>query len=399
MDDLSASLDRFDPRQPLDGFSTAYVGRDDTAWERLDRLIGASEPTHILFSGARGSGKTTELNRLRVFEHMQVLNIAQYVPPGEARAVDVLACMAYWVVMNVVCGNFENDFGSKCADELQKPETNKQTCRISKMVRDYILTSDHFSPDANYDWKTDRKVLFDSKLRGSFDESVLLDYIDLVAGVIHKATGRRITILVDGFDRADPGYAEKVLLEQGSSLAAPQCNVVYTVPLAALYSSQANVLWETFDAEVIHPNFRLWDQGGEVSDPGVQSMSEVIAKRLTGGEGPKVEAEALREAILMSGGVTRELLRIMQYALSRTGEDGLIKRAHVDQAVADVRAGMQRSVGLDQYETLRKIHKHKQLVQVPGDRDLIHNLMVLEYRNHSRWVDVHPVLKALIGEE
>lgn len=150
---------------------------------------------------------------------------------------------------------------------------------------------------------------------------------------------------------------------------------------------------------MIHPNFRLWEKSSSVSEPDVETMSKVIQKRISNGNGPNIESDALREAVLMSGGVTRELLRIMQYALSRTGEDGLVTRTHVDHAVADMRASMQRAVGLNRYETLRKIRTHKELVHVPGDRDLIHNLLVLEYRNHSRWVDVHPVLWALLGEE
>ncbi|MFN3929527.1 MAG: hypothetical protein ACK4OK_07835 [Thermoflexus sp.] len=64
---LKEALNLFDPRVPLSGRALAayYVERSDVPTQELKAYLEAmDEPVKILFSGHRGSGKSTELNRL-----------------------------------------------------------------------------------------------------------------------------------------------------------------------------------------------------------------------------------------------------------------------------------------------------------------------------------------------
>jgi hypothetical protein len=61
------ALNLFDPRRPLEGaeLDTLYVARPYAPLEALKVFLQVTdEPVKVLFSGHRGSGKSTELRRL-----------------------------------------------------------------------------------------------------------------------------------------------------------------------------------------------------------------------------------------------------------------------------------------------------------------------------------------------
>ena len=65
-DNLDKAYINFDPFQPLPGDSEFYVGRKNNPLDRMGRALLRENPRppKFLFSGHRGSGKSTELNKL-----------------------------------------------------------------------------------------------------------------------------------------------------------------------------------------------------------------------------------------------------------------------------------------------------------------------------------------------
>ncbi|MEK7397544.1 MAG: ATP-binding protein, partial [Candidatus Poribacteria bacterium] len=63
----------FDPSQPLPGVSEYYVKRKYNPLEEIKRnlLLNNIHPPKYLFAGHRGSGKSTELNRLMAYPEIQ----------------------------------------------------------------------------------------------------------------------------------------------------------------------------------------------------------------------------------------------------------------------------------------------------------------------------------------
>jgi len=400
---IGTGMSAFDPRRPV-ARGAYYVERPDTAWRRLGALLEAEAPSCLLFSGARGAGKTSELLQLEPFlkgaGFVSIFPLLhREVEPSGASAVDVLAIAALHVARNLVYAPFQKSCLTRAEDRGKSfPDLTRQSVAFAESIG-RRLDPDRLVPRRpDSFWRTNRRTLFTAGQREQLDSSAILDFLDLAADSVVDALDKPLVILMDGLDRAPPDHVERLLVDEGPLLTASRASVVYTVPLAALHSSRANLYWETFDAGVVHPNFRLRDHSGREAADGIDAMRKVVRTRLAKVEGLSIDDRALHQAVLLSGGVTRELLRIIQFALSRS-DDQRIEQSHVAAAVADLTTGIQRSVGLDQYDRLAEIHRRKQLVSLPEDRELIHNLLVLEYSNGDRWVDVHPALWPLIEQE
>ena len=71
--DLDQAYINFDPAQPLPGVSPFYVQRKRNPLDKIKRALLRSSPLSqkFLFSGHRGSGKSTELNRLMAYPEIQ----------------------------------------------------------------------------------------------------------------------------------------------------------------------------------------------------------------------------------------------------------------------------------------------------------------------------------------
>jgi thiamine monophosphate kinase len=128
-------------------------------------------------------------------------------------------------------------------------------------------------------------------------------------------------------------------------------------------------------------------------------MRQIVQRRM---DDALVAPDALNRAVDMSGGVTRELVRIIRAAAVRASvtKANAIKSEHVDHAVNALRGEYSDSLTRpEQLEILRAVHKSKKLLW-NDDRpmlDLMHNLMILKYPNGPGWYEVNPIVKQLIG--
>ena len=105
----------------------------------------------------------------------------------------------------------------------------------------------------------------------------------------------------------------------------------------------------------------------------------------------------LQELCLMSGGYVRDLVQLMQEAITKTDVLPIRGRA-VQRAVDDLRDVYRRAVEEDQWAVLREVRKSKDIDNDKVQRSLLFSRCVLEYRyfddngDKQTWYDVHPVL-------
>jgi hypothetical protein len=128
-------------------------------------------------------------------------------------------------------------------------------------------------------------------------------------------------------------------------------------------------------------------------------MRDIVLRRM---DAPLVDSEALDYAVEMSGGVTRELIRIIQAAALRAlvTKANSIQRAHVDHAVVKFRGEYNNQLTRQEsIQILLEVHKTQQLRSKDEKPmlDLMHNLMILQYPNGPGWYEVNPIVRQLIG--
>ena len=113
-----------------------------------------------------------------------------------------------------------------------------------------------------------------------------------------------------------------------------------------------------------------------------------------------IESQALEDAITYSGGVFREMARIMRTAIGRARRRGSskVECLDVDWATTEIRNEYRRILDKNDLAFLKKIHEHNRLEYNDRLRPLLQLLAILEYRNGENWCDIHPVLRKLLNE-
>jgi hypothetical protein len=111
-----------------------------------------------------------------------------------------------------------------------------------------------------------------------------------------------------------------------------------------------------------------------------------------------VDGLALEESISSSGGVFRELARIMRTAIGRARRRKApkVEMIDVEWATTEIRNEYRRILDKDDIAILKKVHQSNRLEYDDRLRPLLQLLAVLEYRNGENWCDIHPVLRRLI---
>jgi hypothetical protein len=113
-----------------------------------------------------------------------------------------------------------------------------------------------------------------------------------------------------------------------------------------------------------------------------------------------IEDDALELAIKNSGGIIRELVRIMQESCIKalTRKRNKINRDIAEETVFNIRNDFGRMLSKKHYTALQKLRIDKMAGSEDIDMELLQNLSAIEYLNAERWCDVNPIVIPLLEE-
>lgn len=220
----------------------------------------------------------------------------------------------------------------------------------------------------------------------------------------HNDSTLRVVMLLDSVEQirgtsinaVDVAASLETLFEgHADKLKIPDLHVVYTVPpwlkikapgVAGLYSG----------AHLI-PCVKVRHKSGQPCNAGLNELEQIIAKRGDWRHLLGDDREALDELLLASGGYLRDLFRLLQTVLRLSRHDGLPVQARVRElALAEVRNSY-LPISNDDARWLRRI-RASHCTELDG-KERLHDLarfydthLVLTYRNGGEWVAVHPLV-------
>ena len=113
-----------------------------------------------------------------------------------------------------------------------------------------------------------------------------------------------------------------------------------------------------------------------------------------------IEKDALQEAINYSGGVFRELARIIRTAIgcARRRKADKIQLDDVEWASTEIRNEYRRILDKEDLKLLKKVQETKRLEYNERLKPLLQLLALLEYRDEENWCDVHPVIRKMLND-
>lgn len=362
---LKEAYNAFDPSPLEEAIEPFYIQRG----ESLAKLFSTFDqsPLRVLFSGHRGSGKTTELNYTEktLAAKYTVLNlkIGKYLDFKEFDSSDILKAIL------AAAGGFSS---------------------LEKAME--IITGGVFSLSGFPLFIP--KVMKRINISENMKQRDYLSALNKVVKTLQKKTGKNVLLLIDDLDKP-VSRIEKVLSEESQAFSEIECSLALTVPITLFYSPMVNRITEWFTHTEILPNIHAFDKDGNIYPPGTSVLKELVLRRM---DPALITGEALEKAVVYSGGVFRHMVKLIQdsaFSALMAGQNK-IGMEHIDGSIAKMRSEFGRIIGLDDYDTLKKIHKQKNLTNIRHDVRFIANDIVLEYQNKTRWVDLHPIIIDLL---
>ena len=377
-----------------------------------------------LFSGLRGAGKTTELNRL-VTELREDGIAAYYCDASTYLNLNDPQLSLAELLMTALAG-----LADAVRQELGQDKLNdsiwQRTKRLfqskvelkPKLIAPLGDTGASLEVEATLQENPDfRKELisFAQSSSAFFDEAA--KFADEVAATIRRHTQcEKIVLVVDSLERisAPSGDEAKlfnslkeVFFNEPTRLQFASLFVVYSAPpyLHAVLPGVSN----GFSQSVALPNFKVIQRDGKRNEDGIGRMREIVERRF-----PKWR-EILDETVMnhlawMSGGNVRRFFNLLRTlarkaALSRVGLPiTAVDAPSVIHALAEAAQPLQWLTGPDR-EWLKRFmdngdnpsgHIKDLAADLPPIIRLFDHSLVLDYQNGSPWYQVPPLVRPYV---
>ncbi len=384
-----------------------YVDRPGNPVAELEQSLLA--PFYRLpkyfFSGHRGCGKSTELRRLAVNPEIRAkfwpihFTIREEADVNNLDYRDVLLAIGGQVYRQYRAGGGRLPKQLlKELDQFRGQVEQEITITPSRLTGSEIEGKlDAFFAQAGLKLKLEPKIRTVVRQVIEDDITGLINLLNTISTAIYNTTGRWPLVLIDDLDKPDPARAREIFYDHRGVMLQPNLAIVYTVSSHLFYSAEFEAIR---DRAVFLPNVKLHPhrQVEERDSGGYRAMRMFVHKRM---HPDLVADDALDTAIQTSGGVFREMCRVMRYAIGRARikKQSQVELDDVRRAGAEIRNEYRRILTADQRELLREVRAENRLDR-PGElAPLMQMLAALEYRNDENWCDIHPVLVPLLEEQ
>ncbi len=399
----------FEPDLPLEpmpdgGPNPFYVERPGNAVALLEESLLAPyyQPPKYFLSGHRGCGKSTELRRLAVKPAIR----GHYWPVHfTIRDEADINNLDFRDVLLAIGGRMYRQYhaeGNQLPAQLLRElnswrgqVTEEVTTLSGGRIGDFEVNAglDAFFAKAGLKMKLEPATR--DVIRQVFDRNItgLINVINDIATAIHTHQARLPLILIDDIDKTTLELARNIFYNHREVMLQPLCAIVYTVSSSLFYSREfAAIQGRT----IFLPNVKLHAPGKTRRDhAGYETMREFVRRRLNL---DLIAPRALDEAVRVSGGVFREMVRVMRSAILRARRAKRVELIHVRGAETEISGEYRRLLTAEQRARLRRVRASNQLDEPDKIAPLLQILAVLEYANGEPWCDVHPALVSLLED-
>ena len=406
---LAEAYALLDPNYPLERkwLERFYADRPEEAsiTPLMDELLlDPNDDDKTIFTGHRGSGKTTELARLEEAlqdTHTVVrFNVESLLNLGDVDYADLLVVLGIQVFQAARRSGVELD-ERRLNDLLfwytthvfEEDEKRKLESEIGGELNAVFAK---FSVKLTTDAPRRQTVRAEAKA----NLSDLIERLNDLLEELQERSGHRTMVIVDGLDKMYDLHQVRDLFCQGANaLMEPRCRVVYTVPLALYHTDDFQHVRMSFPRNFALPNIKTTEQDGSPCPEGQEALLKVLECRLMPG---LFAPEAAERTVALCGGLLKELIALARNIALKArrvhGEQGPAQVEDVEYAARRVRNTYRGSLTEEQYRELWRIYDGGMFVNNPVSRTLLHNLSLLEYNGSDAWWSVHPIVRPLLEE-
>ncbi|MGK7934152.1 MAG: ATP-binding protein [Microcystaceae cyanobacterium] len=422
---LKQLYNSFNPLQPLKAGATTYINCDDVRGDEDIKIVlgkkilfsDQSQFTYQLYTGHRGAGKSTELERLK--QHLEENNFYviyfaadEEIEQDDTQHTDILlACTRH------LLESLEDEANAaplvewlkerwESLKDLASTEINFEKADIQAGIFQFAKVTAVMRTSPSTREKIRQEV---EKHTPSLIEE-LNKFIEEAREKLENKAG--IVVIVDNLDRIsldiiDPNTKrtnhDQIFIDRSGQLRSINCHMIYTVPISMVYSEKATVLEERFgNTTPVLPMIMTYERDGKEYSEGIEKLKAILEKRIQAVNESKTlddifeSQELVKKLCLMSGGHVRNLILLMRTTLERTSSLP-IKEKEVKRAISTMRKTYRNAINENQWELLAKVHLSKNKINDYEYQKLLFNRSILEYHaiendEMKPWYDVHPLI-------
>lgn len=408
--DLAQVIRFFDPRHPLEGqeLDHWFIERPETPRHELEFFLRSIQSDDkMLFIGPRGSGKTTELNKLAVAlaDSFIIIPIPTMDLVGRAdlNYVDLMLAIATQVTATAV-------------DKKVLPKSVSATVRqgLEDPLRWWKIIFDEAGlrlPAEEQSVQLQLKFMVGEIQLGAKQSPAtrtrlidslsprLPELIRTVNWILDRlrTPDRRVLLIVEGLDKIDQAAAETLFRDHATTMTAFKAATIFTFPNALRHSDHFETIKNNFEWCDVFPNFALQDTQGAWNQTAIDAFSQAALKRL---DQNLIDPEALDIVVRASGGQIKSLVTLVQRAAAkgaaRQRPPASITVEDVLAAIKTLRRDLVGPLNREDFATLKARHANRKATIDDKERRLLYNGTLLEYSNGQPWCDVHPALWELL---
>jgi hypothetical protein len=373
--------------------------------ELIDALMAPFyRPPKFFFSGHRGCGKSTELLHLMSNTEIQ----KKYWPINfSIREETDIIDIDFRDVLLAIGSRLFREYrkkGGELPDQLLKELSSwkgKVEKEISTILQGRIsevemgASVEAFFINAGMKMKLEPATRVELRQIVETDITGLIAIINHIAAAIYSQEHRIPLVLIDDMDKPDLDRACAIFHDRREIMMQPNCAIVYTVSSALFYSKEFDAIR---DQALFLPNINLHPFADTQTNnlEGYRTLDNFVSVRM---EPRLVDPKALEQAITYSGGVFRELARILRTAIGRARrrKADCIEVEDIEWSATEIRNEYRRILDREDLKLLKRVQETKQLEYTDRIRPLLQLLALLEYRDQEKnWCDVHPVLRKML---
>lgn len=380
-----------------------------------DNICMTDKPVCQLLAGHRGSGKSTELFRLK--KELQEGENKYFVILFDAvanRNIDPLD-VDFPEVLIAIITNLSDNLKKRLNIDLDPTYLKSLFEGIGKSLTSTVdfskveLNTGLLKLSGALTKTPDLRKELRKKMAPIADQWIVAtnSIIDTANEKIIANSYAGLVIIVDGLDKIlmnrDPkerSCAEKLFDDWNVQLRSLNCHMLYTIPIALAYSGSERNIASNFGitSPPVIPMTKLFDEEGRETE-GLCRFIEIINERINS-VGVKLDdvfengETTVRKLIKLSGGQPRELMVLIRGSM--LGKDLPVKEASITEAAENITNAYRRQLWSEHWKEIEFAKKHHRLNRSSkNDRicmDLLDMRAVLQYKNGDEWYNLNPLL-------
>jgi nucleoside-triphosphatase THEP1 len=381
---------------------------------RLRSAIVASEANgKLIFTGHRGCGKTTLLNELALEVRkrglfVEFFSIANMVEMSDVNHINILYAIALRLLRRAIHNKVPIPESTRESLKTWFTQT-KSVTYTDQLKKETALGGDFFKV---FTAKLQKEDSFREEIKETYERRVseLAQHIDQIAAAIQGATDKEVLVIIDDLDKLDLGVVEPIFRDNINALFSPQIRILFTIPIAVVREPELVEILETQSSILLLSVSKFFTRAAshqpdaQPIEANVTRLESILQRRI---DADLIDPEVLRQMVLLSGGVLRELMRLgqeccrecmLRFELEPEIRDVKIDSEILAAAVRELRKQYARPLGNNLYGLLQQTYQSFTPPDVgdPKFLELLHGLYVLEYENDDLWYDLHPLVTDLL---